>query len=353
MTVSDARTHVISTPEEVTAPWLSRALGVEVRSVRTELVGTGQIGCCVIAHVESDELPPTLFVKLPNPDPGMRPLLHGVYRSEVLFYRDLAPTVAVRVPRCRFVALGEAEGEFTLVLDDASPLVQGDQLDGLTVDQAIDCAVNLAGLHGPRWCDPALRDVAGLSWPSVDDNVTLQELGGPALDAFLDELGDMLDDDARTTLAGISPLIAQWANGRTDRFAILHADYRADNMLVDPSGTRPTLACDWQTLTVGLPGRDLGGFLGSSLTVDDRRSAERDIVAAYHRALVGHGVADYSLDQCWDDYVYGLLQTPVLGIFGWMYGTRTPRGDEMFALLMRRACRAIADHDALSVVRAG
>ena len=104
---------------------------------------------------------------------------------------------------------------------------------------------------------------------------------------------------------------------------------------------------------MGLPGRDLGGFLGSSLDVADRRAAERGIVADYHRALVGHGVTGYSLETCWDDYVYGLLQTPVLGIFGWMYGTRTPRGDEMFALLMRRACRAIADHDALTVVRGG
>ena len=353
MTGIDSSPAVVCTPEEVTAEWLSAALGTEVRSARTEAVGTGQIGCCVLAHVDGDQLPETLFVKLPNPDEGMRPLLHGVYRSEVLFYRDLAPTVAVRVPRSRFAALGEREGEFTLILDDVTPLVQGDQLAGLTVDQARDCAVNLAGLHGPRWCDETLRGIEGLSVPTVEDNVTLQELGGPALEAFLGELGDRLDDEERQTLSGIAALIADWANWRSDRFALLHADYRADNMLIDPAGGLPSLACDWQTLTVGLPGRDLGGFLGSSLTVEDRRSAERGIVADYHRALVGHGVADYPLETCWDDYVYGLLQTPVVGIFGWMYGTRTARGDEMFSLLMRRACRAIADHDALALVRAG
>ncbi|OAH63833.1 hypothetical protein AYJ66_10010 [Dietzia cinnamea] len=353
MTSVASNPRVACTPEEVTAPWLSEALGTEVRSVRTELVGTGQIGCCVRAHVDGDGLPPTLFVKLPNPDEGMRPLLHGVYRSEVLFYRDLAPTVAVRVPRARFAQLGEREGEFTLVLDDVSPLVQGDQLTGLSIEQAVDCATNLADLHGPRWCDPELRRVEGLSVPTVEDNVTLQELGGPAVEAFLSELGGGLDDDERRIMAGIAPLIAQWASGRAERFALLHADYRADNMLVDPVGSRPSLACDWQTLAVGLPGRDLGGFLGSSLTVGDRRSAEREIVAEYHRALLGHGVTGYSADECWDDYVYGLLQTPVLGIFGWMYGTRTPRGDEMFTVLMRRSGRAIADHEALAVARSG
>lgn len=353
MTSIESSPAVASTPEEITAEWLTSALGTEVRSVRTEPVGTGQIGCCVLAHVDGDGLPATLFVKLPNPDEGMRPLLHGVYRSEVLFFSELAPTVAVRVPHCYFAALGEREGEFTLVLDDVTPLVQGDQLTGLSVDDARDCAVNLAGLHGPRWCDPALRDIDGLSSPSDDDNLVLQELGGPALEAFLSELGDRLTGDERRVMSDIAPLIAGWANGRAERFGLLHADYRADNMLVDPSGRLPSMACDWQTLTTGLPGRDLGGFLGSSLDVADRRAAERDVVVDYHRALLGHGVGDYSLEECWDDYVYGLLQTPVLGIFGWMYGTRTARGDEMFALLMRRACRAIADHDALAVVRGG
>ncbi|GAA4367567.1 hypothetical protein GCM10023088_15510 [Actinomadura verrucosospora] len=43
-------------------------------------------------------------------------------------------------------------------------------------------------------------------------------------------------------------------------------------------------AVDWQTLTVGLPARAL--------------------VAACHRALAGHGVTGYSLEQCRDDYVF-------------------------------------------------
>lgn len=343
----------ISTPEEVTAEWLSRALGTTIRSVRTKPVGTGQIGCCVRAHVDGDGLPSTLFIKLPNPDPGMRPLLHGVYRSEVLFYRELEPTLKVRAPRCLFARLGDQEGEFTLVLEDAAPLVQGDQLAGLPVETARDCAVNLAGLHGPRWCDPTVLEIFGLARPTVEDNDTLQELGGPLLEAFLDELGDRLTAEERDALSEIATLIGRWANGRSERFSLLHADFRADNMLVDPSGRLPSLACDWQTLVTGLPGRDLGGFLGASLATDDRREAEQSIVADYHRALVGHGVRDYSLEQCWDDYVYGLLQTPVIGIFGWAYGTRSPRGDDMFAHLIRRSLRAIADHDALSVVRAG
>ena len=93
--------------------------------------------------------------------------------------------------------------------------------------------------------------------------------------------------------------------------------------------------------------------LGDVRPRDALRVLGQEIRAEYHRALLGHGVTGYSAEECWDDYVYGLLQTPVLGIFGWMYGTRTPRGDEMFTVLMRRSCRAIADHDALAVARSG
>ena len=110
---------------------------------------------------------------------------------------------------------------------------------------------------------------------------------------------------------------------------------------------------DFQTLSVGLPGRDLGFLLGTSLGIDDRRAHEREIVTAYHRALLDLGVpATHTADRCWRDYVLGLLQGPVIGTFGWLYGSRTERGDEMFAVMMRRCCRAIADHDALGAVRA-
>ena len=105
---------------------------------------------------------------------------------------------------------------------------------------------------------------------------------------------------------------------------------------------------DWQTLSLALPARDLAYFLGTSLTVEDRRAAERDLVAAYHQALVAHGVAGYDVDACWDDYVFAMLQGPLVAVFGYAYGTRTERGDRMFAAMAHRACAAIRDHDTLA-----
>ena len=349
-----ATAPVICEPAEITAEWLSAVLGGHVERVSVRAVGTGQIGTGVVAEIEGEGVPDSVFVKLPNPDPGMRPLLHGVYLAEVAFYRDVAPTVAVRTPTCHHAAIGApGSGDFTLVLADAAPLVQADQMVGLTPEQATDCAVNLAGLHGPRWCDPTLERIEGLHQPTPEENATLAEMAGPTMDGFLAELGGRLGDAQRRVCEQLPALVQRWADGRGERFAPIHQDFRSDNMLVDPDGVLPSQAVDFQTLAVGLPGRDLGFLLASSMTTEDRRAHEREIVAAYHRALLAHGVRDYDLETCWSDYVFGLLQGPVIGTFGWLYGSRSARGDAMFATIMRRSAQAIIDHDALEVVRGG
>ena len=50
-------------------------------------------------------------------------------------------------------------------------------------------------------------------------------------------------------------------------------------------------AVDWQTVSLGLPARDVAFLLGTCLALRDRRAHEKDLVAAYHGALAGHGVA--------------------------------------------------------------
>jgi hypothetical protein len=111
------------------------------------------------------------------------------------------------------------------------------------------------------------------------------------------------------------------------------------------------VAVDWQTLSLGLPARDLAYFLATGLPVAERRAHERDLVAAYHAALEGHGVASYDLDACWEDYRFSMVQGPLVAVFGCAYGTRTERGDRMFAAMVERACTAIRDLDTLALVR--
>lgn len=109
-------------------------------------------------------------------------------------------------------------------------------------------------------------------------------------------------------------------------------------------------AVDWQTLSLGLPARDLAYLISTGMTPDDRRTHEHDLVAAYHRRLRTHGVTGYGLETCWRDYRLAMLQAALVPVFGCAYGTRTDRGDRMFAAMVRRGCTAIEDHNTLDLI---
>ena len=336
--------------EDLTTSWLSEALGNQVDEMTSEPVGTGQIGTCYRLSLHGTGVPPTMLAKLPAPDPGTRDILANVYRTELRFYSLIAATVDVRVPQTYYSEMAPDSGDFTLLMEDLSPREQGDQLDGCSAAQATDSVVNLAGLHGPRWCDPALLDIEGLQINGPEDAALMAELYGPATDIFVDGLGDLLAPEDVATLREVVPIIERWALARAERFGLVHGDYRLDNLMFPPDQAPGVVALDWQTLSLALPARDLAYFLGTSLSVEDRRTHERDLVAAYHQALTSYGVSDYSLADCWEDYRFAMVQGPLVSVFGCAYGTRTDRGDRMFATMVARSCAAIRDLDSLALV---
>ncbi|WP_028643195.1 phosphotransferase family protein [Nocardioides sp. URHA0020] len=341
--------------DELTPAWLSQALGRQVDDLTATPVGTGQIGTCYRLALSGSDVPASLLAKLPAPDPGTRDLLANVYRTELRFYSLIAPTVDVRVPASYYSEMAADSGDFTLLLEDLAPREQGDQLAGCSVGQARDAVVNLAGLHGPRWCDPTLLDVEGLQVNGPEDASLMAELYGPATDIFVDGLAALLSDEDVVTLRRVVEIVEAWALARAERFGLVHGDYRLDNLMFPPGGGDGVVALDWQTLSLALPARDLAYFLSTGLSVEDRQAHERELVAAYHSALAAYAVdgsplAGYSLEECWEDYRFAMVQGPLVSVFGCAYGTRTERGDRMFAAMVARSCAAIRDLDTLALV---
>jgi hypothetical protein len=346
----------VDTPDELTPAWLTRALraagfDATVGDVAHSAVGTGQMSSCYRLALEYSvgEGPATLVAKLPSPDPQVREGGAGTYATEVRFYRDIARTVAVRVPESYCAVASDGGKSFVLLLEDMTPAEQGDQIAGCSAEQARDAVVNLAGLHGPRWCDESLRRISGLA-PFGADAAEGMGLGfGMVVEPFIERYGTP-EDDAEV-LRAFAPRVAQWMLGRRDCFGLVHGDYRLDNLLFATAAGGPRCtAVDWQLVAIGLPARDLGYFLGTGLTAEVRAQRDRELVAAYHDALTGYGVSGYSLEQCWDDYRYGLLQGPLITVLGAMYAIRTDRGDEMFGAMTERCCAAIRDSGALELL---
>ncbi len=158
-------------------------------------------------------------------------------------------------------------------------------------------------------------------------------------------------------------LVAKLADGPPEKRAIAAGSYRTEVDFYRNSASTVAVriphcwaswtnddgsdvaAVDWQTISLGLPARDLAFLCSTGLDVDVRRTSEQSIVGAYHRALLGHGVDDYSLESCRDDYAYSMFQGPLIVVFGWAVADKTDRGDAMFLAMTERVCAAIRDHD--------
>ncbi|MEW2352236.1 aminoglycoside phosphotransferase family protein [Spirillospora sp. NPDC029432] len=346
-----AAAGVVDGPTGLTPEWLSEALGAPVTAVAYEKVGSGQIGACYRLRLDGGAgVPRTLVAKLAAEDTGARAFLAPAYRAEVSFYRDVAATVAVRTPRCHYGAATDDHTGFVLLLDDLHPAEQGDQLAGCTPARAADAVTNLAGLHGPRWCDPTLLDLPWLNAVGQEDTDSLAEIFGPAVDTFAERFAADLDGRDVRTLREVAEAIGPWVLGRAERFGLVHGDYRLDNLLFPPEPGTGVTAVDWQTLSLGHPARDLAFFLGTGMDPAERAAHERALVATYHGALASYGVTGYGLDECFDDYRYGTLQGPLITVLGCVYGTPTERGDRMFLAMAARSCAAVRDLEALSLL---
>ena len=167
----------------------------------------------------------------------------------------------------------------------------------------------------------------------------------------LDRLGSRMTSEDRDTITEAMSAVTPWLMADRHRFALMHGDYRLDNLLFTPDRTHVTVV-DWQTLGVGLPARDLAYFTGTSLLPDVRAAVERDLVDAYFGELAEYDTADYDLDDCWRDYRVGMLQVPFLSVLGCAFSVSTERGDDMMLAMMARGCQAIRELGSLDLVRA-
>jgi hypothetical protein len=343
-------------PEDVTPAWLGSVLKTEVRDVVVTPIGTGQTGATyrVAANyaAEGSDLPTSFAIKLSAQDDAVRERVALGYRSEVEFYSRVADRMAIPVPRSFHSDISEDGADVVLLLADMAPAVQGDQIAGCSPAEARLAVEALAGLHGPSWCDPQWMDLAAIAMPKPGDDDAAKGLGDiskMAADIVIDRLGSKISAQDQDTLVAAMSSVAPWLMAEPERYALMHGDYRLDNMLFDPDRTRITVV-DWQTVGVGLPGRDLAYFTGTSLEPSLRAEIERDLVEHYHRSLLPFEVNDYDVETCWRDYRLGVVQVPLLVALGTAFASTTERGDDMMLAMLSRGCQAIRELGTLELI---
>ncbi|CUU55106.1 Phosphotransferase enzyme family protein [Parafrankia irregularis] len=355
------RVPVVDDPAAVTPQWLTAALRAggteaEIIAVSHEAIGTGQLGASYRFHLQArpgqdGSAPSTVVIKMAAGDLRTRSLIATAYRQETGFYRVFAPSARIRVPRCWYAGLADDGLSFTLVLEDAHPASPGRQVQGCTTDQATAAVRNLAGLHAPFWNDDTLTEQA--TWLRRTSETALRsmrEVLVSAADTFVARFRADLSVADADVLLRTADQIARWGRRIRHRTSLIHGDYRLDNLLFTADGQVVTV--DWQTLEAGFPGRDLAYFLSTALPAPQRRRQETSLVAAYHERLLRHGVTDYPLDACFEDYRLGTLHGPMTAMIGCVYapGTPTESSDQMFLSMATNCAAAIRELGTLDLL---
>ncbi len=272
--------------------------------------------------------PTRLIVKVARPGLGDIPL----YDNEVNIYARLGDELPVTTPRCLGAYRDAPSSSFGLVLEDLRPVnaVFPSALTATSVQDLRALLDQLAALHAAYWDSP--RFDSDLAWvhPHISGPIyelVNHEAGVPMpvnwevqSQQFKRELVESVDETADSLLEKVA--VAQRHQATLPR-TLVHGDTHIGNTYRMPDGSHGLL--DWQLSARGFCMHDVAYIIITGLSVRDRRSHERDLIAHYHHRLAAAGVGDVpSVEDLEREYRYaagwcfyiGWLTTP-LENYGW------------------------------------
>ncbi len=326
----------------MTPDWLGAVMGHpgKLRDFTATKVGTGQM-CdsfrLTLDWAEAVDGPASVIAKCPSHDEASRHIarLTGTYVKEVSWYRELAAGSGVAAPQCHHAEIADDEVEFILILADLAPARQGDQLAGIDAAGLVPCIDVAAALHALLWNDPRLGT---LPWLARDNGDVVRALFPQLYTGFRERYAARLAPEVLDLGAGITQRLDRYLAREPAARTIVHGDLRIDNILFAPGGA-PCWLVDWQTLGRGSGATDLAYLVGTSIADPAARAAaDRPAFDQWIAALRKRGIAP-DPDALWTDYRVGALSGYFMAVFASMSVERTPRGDEMFALMAERPAR--------------
>jgi hypothetical protein len=352
----------IRRPGAIDAAWLTAVLhegGVDavVKSFTAAGVGTGQIGDSVRFTLDYERAgegaPASLVGKFPSAGEESRQtgVALGNYLREVRFYQQLAPKALIKTPRCYFTDVDEATSEFILMMEDLAPAEQGDQLKGVSLDQARLVVIEAAKLHASHWGHDELDQLPWVSGSkTAPPSMVTDEMVAAIWQGFKARYGARLQPAWVQVGDWLSVRYGQIAGRHDGPRCLTHNDYRPDNMMfASPRGGYPVTVLDWQSFAYGAGATDVAYFLAGALPPEVRRQAEPEMLTLYHRTLTEHGVTGYGAADLKRHYGQGGYLLFLTAFFAAMIVTQTERGDEMFLRMIGGASDHMLDHDVMAL----
>lgn len=350
-----------SNPDSITADWVNTCLtksgyltSGKVTNLRWQSLGTGQVADSVRFYLEYDRAgdgPATLAAKFPAQDQvsSKTAAMMGLYKKEVLFYREIAKQIGVRVPKTFAAEVNEDGSEFILLFEDLKPKRIGNQLNSCSFEDAKNAILQAAALHAPSWKN---NKILNLHWlhPNKNAKEQVSSLYPKAQAVFKERYSEALEPEFMKVCNELAECETWFERGNPE-LSLIHGDFRLDNMLFNIlNGEEEIGILDWQTVSVGHPMTDIGYFLGCGIGDQLRRRHEDQLLDIYCREMGARGVP-LRRNEIWNDYVIGALHGVSTAVFSSAFVERTERGDANFLSMARGACALALQHKSLNVLK--
>ncbi len=271
----------------------------------------------------------------------------GFYVREVSFYQQLAGGLGLRVPSPYVAEIDPAGVPFVLVLEDVTGARLVDQLEGASRADCETVLTALAALHADFWESPKLDSLDWLPAWNNDAYKGAQALGVANWDAFVANWSAKVSDRVLGWVGALTPRYADmldwWVTQGNATFA--HVDSRLENFLFDVA-TEQVTVLDFQLSTRHVGAYDVSYFLAQSVSTDNRRAWEHDLLDHYHAALLANGVPEtYTRDRLYRDFRFCLLQQAWAQLAVADLDPGNDRGRALLDAFVTRSFEAADDHD--------
>lgn len=332
--------------KDLTASWFTKILEKQVKEATIIETIHGTASKALVKLTFDDDTTKRVCVK-GGLNPAVKSTLHfmlAVYRLEAEFYYYIAPKLNMSLPRAIYAGTDTVRGQGIVVFEDlkAQGYSFGTPLEPWPVSRVEAGVKQLAALHAGTWGN------RGDNLPSLSKALSLKD----AITTLLspEEWDKCFDSETRPPvpvhLEDQERIVAAFETlwrSETKMNCLIHGYAHIGNTFISPSGEPGFL--DWQVIHPGSAMTDVAYFIIGSLSIDNRRLHEKELLQSYLEALHGEGGPEMLLEDVWGEYrrqtFYG---------FAWAVVGPMMRSREIIDAMTERHCTAIVDHKSIELL---
>lgn len=311
---------LLKSPDELSVEWLQATLkghldGAIISDFSFASIGVGegfmgQLARLTLTYGDTAQnAPRTLIAKFAAGREDTREMARdqSLYRREIGFYRDIGQAVGVRVPQCFYNDFDEPSQRFVMLLEDMAPGEPSDQVVGTSKETSRQVVEEFAKLHAKWWNDPQLDQYEWGKWiinemPMDEGLVRLHQSIKQ-----IEETGRFDRYPEMKRLMYLLPPLFRLDPAPPYPFSFTHGDLRSDNIIQASDAGGEFCVLDWQLSGKGDPVNDIARWITQSISIEDRKETEQDLLKLYHSKLIEHGVTGYSYKKFISAYKMNLV----------------------------------------------